>query len=67
MENINKIELQKIKLEPDECLLVKINSNIFTDGEASDIYNTIRSAFPEDANIIGYPSPGVEFQVVKLL
>ena len=67
MENINKIELQKIKLEPDECLLVKINSNIFTAGEASDIYNTIRSAFPEDANIIVYPSPGVEFQVVKLL
>ena len=67
MENNKIIELQKIKLEPDEYLLVKINSNMFDIGEASDIYNTIRSAFPEDANIIGYPDPGVEFQVVKLL
>ena len=67
MENINKIELQKIKLEPDEYLLVKINSNMFDIEEASNIYNTIKSAFPEGANIIGYPNPGVELQVVKLL
>ena len=67
MENINKIELQKIKLEPDEHLLVKINSNMFTIEEAQEIYKSIRACFPEDANIVGYPSPGIEFQVVKLL
>ena len=67
MENINKIELQKIKLEPDEYLLVKIDSNMFAIEEAQKIYKSIRECFPEDTNIIGYPSPGVEFQVVKLL
>jgi hypothetical protein len=35
--------------------------------EACRITENLRACVPEDINVIGYPSPGVEIQVVKKL
>lgn len=61
------VELQKIKLEPNDCLFVKIDLNTFDIEEANTIIKMIKDCIPEDINIIGYPGPGVEFQVVRKL
>ena len=61
------IELQKIKLEPGDCLFVKVDMNTFDFEEACDITESFRACVPEDINVIGYPSPGVELQVVRKL
>lgn len=61
------IELQKVKLEPDECLFVKVDMNQFDMEEASNICEFIQSLVPSGVRVIGYHSPGVEIQVVKTL
>ena len=61
------VELQKIKLEPNDCLFVKIDIDTFDFEEACRIIESVRACVPEDINVIGYPNPGVEIQVVKKL
>ena len=61
------IELQKIKLEPGDCLFVKVDMNQFDLDEANRICQMVKDLAPDNITIIGYPSPGVEFQVVRQL
>ena len=35
--------------------------------EANNIIKELKDCVPEDVNVIGYPSPGVELQVVRKL
>ena len=59
------VELQKIKLEPDDCLFVKVDINTFDFEEATIICERIKEMVPENITVIGYPGPGVELQVVR--
>lgn len=61
------IELQKIKLEPGDCLFVKVDINQFDIDEANRICQMVKELVPYGITVIGYPSPGVEFQVVRQL
>ena len=61
------VELQKIKLEPDDCLFVKVDLNIFDLEEANRIVKMIKELVPQDITVIGYPGPAVELQVVRKL
>ena len=61
------VELQKIKLEPDDCLFVKVDLNIFDFEEATQICKIVKEMVPENITVIGYPGPGVELQVVRKL
>ena len=61
------IELQKIKLEPGDCLFVKVDINQFDLQEASCIYQMIKDLVPDNITVIEYPGPGVELQVVRQL
>ena len=67
MDEVIAIELQKINLTPGDCLFVKINMDMFDIAEASNICNSIKEQLPEGVALIGYPSPGVEIQVVRTL
>ena len=61
------VELQKIKLEPDDCLFVKVDINTFDFEEAAKICEMVKKMVPENITVIGYPGPAVELQVVKKL
>ena len=61
------VELQKIKLEPGDCLFVKVDINEFDLSEAEKIYSIVRELVPQDITVIGYPGPAVELQVVRKL
>ena len=61
------VELQKIKLEPDDCLFVKVDLDTFDLEEAECITKMIKELVPKNITVIGYPGPGVEFQVVRKL
>ena len=61
------VELQKIKLEPDDCLFVKVDINTFDIEEAEKICSMVREMVPQDITVIGYPGPAVELQVVRKL
>lgn len=61
------VELQKIKLEPDDCLFVKVDLNIFDLEEATKICEMVKEMIPENITVIGYPGPAVELQVVRKL
>ena len=61
------VELQKIKLEPDDCLFVKVDLNIFDIEEAAKICEMVKEMVPENITVIGYPGPAVEMQVVRKL
>ena len=61
------IELQKIKLEPGDCLFVKVDINQFDIDEANRIFQMVKDLVPYNITVIGYPSPGVELQVVRQL
>lgn len=61
------VELQKIKLEPDDCLFVKVDLNVFDIEEATRICEMVKEMVPENITIIGYPGPAVELQVVRKL
>ena len=61
------VELQKIKLEPDDCLFVKVDLNTFDLEEANRIVKMIKELVPQDIVVIGYPGPAVELQVVRKL
>ena len=67
MKKAIAVELQKIKLEPDDCLFVKVDLNTFDVEEAIHICEMIKKMVPENITIIGYPGPGVELQVVRKL
>ena len=67
MKKAIAVELQKIKLEPDDCLFVKVDLDIFDVEEAIEICEMIKKMVPENIAVIGYPGPGVEFQVVRKL
>lgn len=60
-------ELQKIKLEPDDCLFVKVDLNTFGLKEAECIIKKIKELVPKDITVIGYPGSAVELQVVRKL
>ena len=61
------VELQKIKLEPDDCLFVKVDLNTFDLEEAECITKKIKELVPKDITVIGYPVQAVELQVVRKL
>ena len=61
------VELQKIKLEPDDCLFVKVDINTFDFEEATQICEMVKEMVPENITVIGYPGPAVELQVVRKL
>ena len=61
------VELQKIKLEPDDCLFVKVDINTFDIEEAIKICEMVKEMVPENITVIGYPGPAVELQVVRKL
>ena len=61
------VELQKIKLEPDDCLFVKVDLNTFDLEEAECIIKKIKELVPKDITVIGYPGSAVELQVVRKL
>ena len=61
------VELQKIKLEPDDCLFVKIDLDTFDLVEAESIVKMVKELVPKDITVIGYPGPAVELQVVRKL
>ena len=67
MKKAIAVELQKIKLEPDDCLFVKVNLDIFDLEEAECIIKMVKELVPKDIAVIGYPGPAVELQVVKKL
>ena len=61
------VELQKIKLEPGDCLFVKVDMNQFDLDEANRICQMVKDLVPYHITVIGYPSPGIELQVVRQL
>ena len=61
------VELQKIKLEPDDCLFVKVDLGTFDLEEAECITKMIKELVPKNITVIGYPGPAVELQVVRKL
>lgn len=61
------VELQKIKLEPDDCLFVKVDLDTFDFEEANCIVQIVKELVPKDITVIGYPGPAVELQVVRKL
>ena len=61
------VELQKIKLEPGDCLFVKCDTNQLELSEAQLICDFIQDKVPEGVEIIGYPGDIVEIQVVRKL
>lgn len=67
MNEVIAVELQKLNLTPGDYLFVKVNSDMFNIGEASNICSFIKEQLPEGVVLIGYPNPGVEIQVVRTL
>lgn len=67
MKKAIAVELQKIKLEPDDCLFVKIDLDTFDLVEAESIVKMVKELVPKDITVIGYPGPAVELQVVRKL
>ena len=67
MKKAIAVELQKIKLEPGDCLFVKVDINTFDCEEAATIYKMVKEMVPENITVIGYPGPAVELQVVRKL
>ena len=67
MKKTIAVELQKIKLEPDDCLFVKVDLNTFDFEEATQICKIVKEMMPENITVIGYPGPAVELQVVRKL
>lgn len=67
MKKAIAVELQKIKLEPDDCLFVKVDLNTFDAEEATRICKMVKEMVPENITVIGYPGPAVELQVVRKL
>ena len=61
------VELQKIKLEPDDCLFVKVDLDTFDLEEAECITKMIKELVPKNITVIGYPGSAVELQVVRKL
>ena len=67
MKKAIAVELQKIKLEPDDCLFVKVDINTFSIETAIKIYEMVKEMVPNNITVIGYPGPAVELQVVRKL
>ena len=67
LKKVIAVELQKIKLEPDDCLFVKIDLDTFNWEGAERIVKMVKELVPKDIVVIGYPGSAVEFQVVKKL
>ena len=61
------VELQKIKLEPGDCLFVKVDLGTFDLEEAECITKMIKELVPKNITVIGYPGPAVELHVVRKL
>ena len=67
MNKVIAIELQKIHLEPDDCLFVKVDLNTFTVDEACHIVESVKDMVPKGVTVMGYPGPAVKIQVVRKL
>ena len=67
MKKAIAVELQKIKLEPDDCLFVKVDLDTFDCEEAECIIKMVKELVPKDITVIGYPGPAIELQVVRKL
>ena len=67
MKKAIAVELQKIKLEPGDCLFVKIDTDRFSAKEAEKIYEMVKKMVPKNITVIGYSGSAVELQVVRKL
>ena len=54
-------ELKKIKIEPNEVLVVKIDTNQWDISSAQNIFNDIKKEIPKDIPMIGIPI-GIELE-----
>ena len=59
-------DLKKIKIEPDECLLVKLNKD-FDLEQMDQIAKIISEALPKETHYLIYSEEAGEFQVIKQL
>lgn len=59
-------DLKKIKIEPDECLLVKLNKD-FDLEQMDQIAKTISRSLPKETRYLIYSEEIGEFQVIKQL
>ena len=53
--NYQGVELNKIQVNPNEVLVVKIDIDKFDCDEANQIFKNIRKNFPINTNMIGIP------------
>lgn len=54
-------ELHKIQVNPDEILVIKVDTNRFDFSEAYSIYTSIKNELPEGVTAIGIPT-GIELE-----
>ena len=60
-------ELSKLTIQPNEIIVIKIDTNKYTLDEAEEIYQQIINDIPEEYqnNIIGIPS-GIEMETADI-
>ena len=60
-------ELSKLTIQPNEIIIIKIDTNKYTLDEAEEIYQQIINDIPEEYqnNIIGIPS-GIEMETADI-
>lgn len=61
------IKIQKLQLEPGECLFVEFDTDVWNLDKANELHKTIREELPEDVRLISYPKDYIKFKVVKPL
>ena len=59
-------DLKKVKIEPDECLLFKLNEN-FTIDEMAQVAKALEQTLPKEIHYLVYSENIGEFQVIKQL
>ena len=59
-------DLKRIKIEPDECLLIKLNKD-FDLEQMNQIAKIINEALPKETHYLIYSEETGEFQVIKQL
>ena len=59
-------DLKKVKIEPDECLLFKLNEDFAID-DMAQVADALEQALPKGINYLVYSENIGKFQVVKQL
>lgn len=59
-------DLKKVKIEPDECLLFKLNENFAID-DMAQVADALERALPKEVHYLVYSENIGEFQVIKQL